>query len=273
MTPRRRTLDQLGTGADWRHRLPFHHAPLAVASALVLVLFLTLPPFDAGAYPAGDIRTGTFPQQMGGDRAGRMGDGEMRMMHGSLLGFSMQQWTTGTGYVATGLLGLTLLIGPANLLLRRRNPVSSYLTRDVGTWTAIFSVVHVIFGFQVHGSGQIRAMLGYFVRDGIPLVTSFGLGNWTGLAATVLVVLLLAISNDAALRELKGRRWKDLQRLNYTLFALVILHIFFYGALLRLTSPYTLLGVFIVVAVVLGQAVGVWSWRRRRSARTAATAA
>ena len=37
-----------------------------------------------------------------------------------------------TGYVATGLLALTLLVGPANLLLRRRNPISSYLRRDAG---------------------------------------------------------------------------------------------------------------------------------------------
>lgn len=44
-----------------------------------------------------------------------------------------------TGYVALGLLAFTLLIGPANLLLRRRNPVSNYLRRDAGAWTAISS--------------------------------------------------------------------------------------------------------------------------------------
>jgi sulfoxide reductase heme-binding subunit YedZ len=44
----------------------------------------------------------------------------------------VQRFTVATGYLATGLLALTLLIGPANLLLRRRNPVSSYLRRDVG---------------------------------------------------------------------------------------------------------------------------------------------
>ncbi|MBI2885790.1 MAG: ferric reductase-like transmembrane domain-containing protein [Chloroflexi bacterium] len=184
--------------------------------------------------------------------------------------FFMSRVTTATGYVAIGLLGLTLLIGPANLLLRRRNPISSYLTRDVGTWAAIFSVVHMIFGLQLHGGGQISAMLNYFVsRDGMPLTNSFRLGNWTGLAALVIVVMLLALSNDATLRELKARTWKDLQRLNYTLFALVTLHVFFYGALLRMTSPYTLLGVLTVIAVVVGQVVGVWLWRRRH-ARTAA---
>lgn len=179
--------------------------------------------------------------------------------------------TTATGYVATGLLGLTLLIGPANLALRRRNPVSSYLTRDVGTWAALFSVVHVIFGLTLHRGPEISGMLRYFVADGRPLLNSFGLGNWTGLAATVIVVMLLAISSDSALGELKAKTWKDLQRLNYTLFALVLLHAFFYGALLRLTSPFTLVGIFIVVAVVVGQAVGISLWRRRSPRRTAAS--
>jgi sulfoxide reductase heme-binding subunit YedZ len=178
----------------------------------------------------------------------------------------VQRLTVATGYVATGLLALTLLIGPANLLLRRRNPISSYLRRDVGAWTAGFSIVHVIFGFQVHGA--LSDFLGYFVAsDGSPWVNSFGLGNWTGLAATVIAVGLLALSSDFALRKLKAGPWKRLQRLNYALFALVIAHAFFYGALLRASSPFTALLVLSVIAVFVGQAVGVWMWQRKTLAR------
>lgn len=277
----------------------------------MLVLFMTLPLFDAGSYPPGDIRSGTFPQERGehgpmdggpmemdeghaGDQAGPtdhggdqteamdhgenraepMDDDEMgRMMHAAFLGLSMQQLTVGTGYIALGLLGITLLIGPANLLLRKRNPISSYLRRDVGTWTAIFSVVHVIFGFQVHGSLRINAILNYFVaRDGSLLFNSFGLGNWTGLAALVIVVGLLATSSDFVLRKLNARTWKNLQRLNYALFVLVIAHAFFYGALLRLESPYTLLLVFSLITIFVGQAVGVWLWRLRHARRTVKSA-
>jgi sulfoxide reductase heme-binding subunit YedZ len=54
----------------------------------------------------------------------------------------LQQLTVATGYVGVGLLAVTLLLGPANLVLRRRNPVSTYLRRDVGIWTAGFSSVH-----------------------------------------------------------------------------------------------------------------------------------
>jgi sulfoxide reductase heme-binding subunit YedZ len=259
-----RSRKELGTGGDRRRRLLLHHAPVALASAVVLVLFMSLPSFDTRRYvPLDMMPGGTLPRGYG-ERTDR--DGSRR--------FSFtRQFTVATGYVATGLLGLTLLIGPANLLLRRRNPVSSYLRRDVGTWTAVFSAVHVVFGLQAHGGGQLSAILSYFFApDGGPLTTSFGLGNWAGLAALVIVVLLLALSTDATLRELKAKTWKDLQRLNYTLFALVILHAFFYGALLRMTSPYTRLGVLSVIAVLVGQAVGVWLWRLRR-ARAAATVA
>ncbi len=187
---------------------------------------------------------------------------------------SAQRFTVATGYVATGLLGVTLLIGPANLLFRRRNPVSSYLRRDVGMWTALFSVIHVIYGSLLHSGGELAGVLRYFLApDGRPLLSSFGLGNWTGLAATLIVLGLLAISSDLALRTLKAGRWKWLQRLNYALFALVIAHAFFYGAFLRTTSPFTMLLAITVIAVLAAQTAGVWLWRRRRHARSTASAA
>lgn len=130
----------------------------------------------------------------------------------------------------------------------------------------------MIYGFQLHGTGDalFSEFLSYFVApDGSPLTNSFGMGNWTGLAATVIVVGLAVISTDAALRKLKAKTWKDLQRLNYTLFALVIAHAFFYGAVLRTDSPYTLLLLLSVIAVLVGQLVGVWLWRRKYP-RTAA---
>ena len=175
--------------------------------------------------------------------------------------------STATGYIALGLTAFTLLIGPANLLLRRRNPVSNYLRRDAGAWAAIVSVVHVIVGLQLHGPPAAtslgeRILRYFFEPDGSPLTNSFGLANWTGLAATVIVVGLLAISSDAALRRLKAGPWKWLQRLNYALFALVIAHAIFYGALLRVTSPSTVLLGLSVIAVFIGQTLGIWLWRR-----------
>jgi sulfoxide reductase heme-binding subunit YedZ len=277
-----------------------HHLPIAVASAVVLVLFMILPRFGPSAPP--DIFTGTFPrdfpegqmQHSGGQTGPMQGGAGHRPPQGQGGGHQpppqpedaqppsvspsaedvrdrsdVRRFTIATGYVALVLLALTLLIGPANLLLRRRNPVSSYLRRDVGAWTAVFSGVHVIASLWVHGTGQLRDFLDFFVRDGSPLTNSFGLGNWTGLVALVVVAGLLALSSDAALRKLKARSWKRLQRLNYVLFALVVAHAFFYGALLRETSPYTILLGLSVIAVVAGQAVGIWLFRRRNARRAA----
>jgi methionine sulfoxide reductase heme-binding subunit len=177
------------------------------------------------------------------------------------------QLTIATGYVATGLLALTLLIGPANLLLRRRNPVSNYLRRDLGTWTVIFSVAHVILAFRA-AYRSVFSFLDFFIADDRPLTSNFGMGNWTGLAALVIAVGLLAISTTRAVRELKPTRWKSLQRLNYTVFGLVVLHAIFYGALTRMESPFTTLLICIVVAVFLGQSAGIWLWRRGQSGPT-----
>lgn len=276
----------LGTSRGPGRRMLLHHMPLGLASTGALVLFMSLPLFDAGEQPHADIFRGALPQERVEDHTGPMGHGgrgERPLDHGGGHASSprpsrdqmrhrssARQFSFATGYVALGLLTFTLLIGPANLLLRKRNPVSSDLRRDVGIWAAIGSVVHVIFGLQVHGSGRVSDFLDYFVAsDGSPRLNSFGLANWTGLVALVIVVGLLALSSDFALRKLKARPWKRLQRLNYALFALVILHAFFYGALLRMTSPFTLLLSVSVIAVFVGQAVGVWLWRRRYSATTA----
>ncbi len=284
-----------GTNGDLRYRFLHFHIPLAFASAMVLFLWMSLPLFQVAGHqgpPQASQATdhqsppaaGTLPaMHQGGNHQGspQTDSATPPMEHnqdqpaspdGNQNRLLTARFTTATGYIALGLLGLTLLIGPANLLLRRRTPISSYLARDVGMWAAIVSVIHVIAGFFVHGPPAPlveRILFYFFAPNGTPLTNNFGWGNWTGLAATVIVVGLLAISNDLALRKLKAKRWKNLQRLNYVLFALVIVHAIFYGALLRITSISTVLLGLIISAVFIGQLVGVWLWQRRHS-RTAA---
>lgn len=65
-------------------------------------------------------------------------------------------------------------------------PLSLDLRRDLGIWTAIASVAHVVLGLQLHEGGRA---LGYFVdlETLAPRLDTFGLANGTGLAATGLV--------------------------------------------------------------------------------------
>ncbi|MBA2283141.1 MAG: hypothetical protein H0W25_18175 [Acidimicrobiia bacterium] len=56
----------------------------------------------------------------------------------------------------------------------------------------------------------------------------------------VTAVGLAAVSSDTARHKLKAKRWKRLQRWNYLLAALAVVHAVHavhYGALWRLTSP------------------------------------
>ena len=218
----------LGTGRELRRRLLLHHVPLAAISALGLALYVIFSPSHDG--------------------------------------ISLSRFVVGTAYLGLVLLGVTLLVGPVNLLLRRRNPVSSYLRRDVGVWTALVSIVHVILGFGVllsHTGSSLVHLLGLFVKNGKPVMDRIGLGNWTGLAATLIVVGLLVLSTDRSLSELKARRWKTLQRLNYVLFVFVVVHAVFYGSLAHGNTPSAVVLVSTVVAVLLGQAAGILLWRRR----------
>ncbi|MGI9146833.1 MAG: ferric reductase-like transmembrane domain-containing protein [Chloroflexota bacterium] len=134
-----------------------------------------------------------------------------------------------TAYVGLAFLAVTLLIGPLKVLRRQRGALSDDLRRDVGLWTALLGGLHVIVGIQVHmgspwlyffyGAGQRPAFWPLPVR-----IDVFGLANDTGLAATLILGVLLLASNDVSMRTLGNRWWKRVQQLNYGLLALVVLH-------------------------------------------------
>jgi len=119
-----------------------------------------------------------------------------------------------TAYVALVLFIITLGFGPYAALRGRRYPVSADLRRDFGIWSALIAIAHVVVGLQVHLRGK---MWEYFVQPTkgvlLPRIDPFGAANYTGLAATVILVALLATSNDASLRRLGTGRWRSLHAL------------------------------------------------------------
>jgi len=164
-----------------------------------------------------------------------------------------------TAYTSLGLVAVSLLVGPWNVLQRRPNPVSSDLRRDIGIWAATCGLAHVAFGLQVHLRGK---MLQYFLyppdqRGRIPFRhDAFGFANYTGLGATLVLALLLALSNDLSLRALGPARWKSLQRWNYAGFALVLLHGAAYQFIEKRASVFVgVLGAVVLLVVTL-QVVG-----------------
>jgi sulfoxide reductase heme-binding subunit YedZ len=171
-----------------------------------------------------------------------------------------------TAYASFFYLAVSLCIGPWNVLRGGRTPVSMDLRRDFGIWAAVAGLIHVAAGLQVHKRGRFWL---YFVPDpetasSVPVrVDAFGWANHAGLAATAILILLLATSNDRSLRRFGVRRWKGLQRSSYYLAALVVAH----GAgyqLIENRRGIVIAGFALASAIVLGaQLLG---YRRRSRA-------
>jgi methionine sulfoxide reductase heme-binding subunit len=138
----------------------------------------------------------------------------------------MYRLSMGTGYASVVLIAWALLIGPWRVRAGRAAPVSTDLRRDVGIWGGLLALAHVVTGLQVHLKGH---MLRYFLyqddRHAVPVrYDLFGFANWSGLGATLVILMLLAISNDVSLRALGSRRWKAWQRWTYWAGVLVVAH-------------------------------------------------
>lgn len=167
-----------------------------------------------------------------------------------------------TAYVSLALWVATLATGPLELLRGRSSPVSTDLRRDIGIWAGIVGLVHVFFGLKVHMGGN---WVVYFFRPGGGLtdlrLDRFGVTNWLGLAAALVLLLLLALSNDLSLRALGKRRWKTLQRASYVGFGLMMLH----GVLFQLIEQRQLAWVALLGGLILAalafQAAGIRSRR------------
>src|SRR6476660_2557887 len=108
-----------------------------------------------------------------------------------------------TGYTSVALIGWALLIGPWRVMRGRSAPVSTDLRRDVGIWGGLFGLAHVATGLFVHLGDPLKYFLYRDSEHALPVrYDLFGFANWSGLAATLLLVLLLVISNDLSLRGL-----------------------------------------------------------------------
>lgn len=137
-----------------------------------------------------------------------------------------------SAYPAIVLLAVTLLTGPMNVLLRRRNPVSSDLRRDIGIWAGMVTILHAVVGQCVHLRGRPWLYYVYGPQEKHVGIRHdiFGFANYTGLLATLVVIALFATSNDLSLRALGTSGWKALQRWNYAVFCLAVMHSFGYQA-------------------------------------------
>lgn len=181
------------------------------------------------------------------------------------------RWSMATAYVGLALLAATVALGPLNVVRRRPNPVSSDLRRDVAIWAGIVSLAHVLFGFGVHMKGEIRRYFMDVGADGRWFIRHdpFGLTNVLGVVATLVIVLLLALSNDWSLRSLGTARWKWLQQWTYPMLAMLAVHGAIYQLLEKRQIAYVALFAALCAAIVAVQWRGWRAARARRAERAA----
>jgi sulfoxide reductase heme-binding subunit YedZ len=162
----------------------------------------------------------------------------------------IQAISLSTAYASFLYVGAALLIGPLKVLAGGNPVLSIRLRRNFGIWSGVFAIAHVFAGLNVHFSGRLWL---YFIFPAetdsfFPLrYDPFGLTNYTGVAAAVVIVILLWLSNDGAIRKLGPQRWKNIQRLAYPLFALVVAH----GLIYQLLENRIIFFIIILISLFL----------------------
>jgi len=132
-----------------------------------------------------------------------------------------------SAYLCLGLLCAGLAIGPIRAIRTGRPSINIYLRRDIGIWAALIALLHLVIAtalsmtpeymaafvdiFDIPPSQAIRAAL-------------FAWSTITGFLVGIVLLILLALSNDMAMRWLGLRWWKRLHRMSYLAFALTIFH-------------------------------------------------
>ena len=168
-------------------------------------------------------------------------------------------------YPALVLLATTLLIGPWNTLCKRQMPVSSDLRRDIGIWAGIVGLFHAVIGQNVHLRGRPWLYYLYEHRRQGPTGLRhdlFGFNNFTGLAATIVLIGLFATSNDWYLRRLRPQKWKSLQRWNYVCFALTGAHTLGYQFMEKQKATFVITAAACLLLTVILQTLGFALHRR-----------
>jgi len=177
----------------------------------------------------------------------------------------LQPFSIATAYTSLILLALVLLIGPLNVLRAKSNPLSSYLRRDLAIIAGIVAVVHVIVGLQVHMGGDFIQYFFYrkHGKIGDLRFDAFGITNQLGVIATLIFLVLLAISSNLAMRKLGPELWKTIQRWNYAAAILVIAHGVIYQWLEKRSLIFVAFLLAVTGVVVVLQLLGFWRMRNK----------
>lgn len=174
--------------------------------------------------------------------------------------------TQASGYISILIISISLMVGPMNIMLNRKNPVSTYFRRDISITGGVLAIIHSVAGLFVHLRGNNWQ---YFLtmtdhRYSIRL-DNFGLANYSGLISALIIILLLLTSNDYFLKKLNQTNWKNIQRFSYLMFILGIIHCILYRIVKENLSFIYSFYLPLFTIVLTFQLTGAWLTRRHTS--------
>lgn len=173
---------------------------------------------------------------------------------------------------ALTLLSIALFLGPLRVIRGGIPALHLPRRRQIGLTAAAFGAVHLVLGLSVHGDitqPWLSFATNWPSSTGSVLIpfSVLVLGNWFGLGVALALVAPVATSNRAMMRRLKAPRWKQLQRLAYVAYVVLIGHVVLYQKAERRWVGHRVVILSIISSVVLIQIAGFIVARRRLAAR------
>ena len=171
-----------------------------------------------------------------------------------------------TASTALLLMATALSIGPIRRLrYGREGPVHLPWRRTVGVAAAIVGWCHAALGLTIHSAGwRLWGPFTYFGSSN-RLMFIFSVAMSLGVLTAVALIPVAATSNSAQLQRLGGRRWKQVQRLSYGVFALLLAHVVGIQYQEKRDLLHISFTMSVIAAVVVLQGAGVAATRRRAS--------
>jgi len=177
----------------------------------------------------------------------------------------------GSAYTGYLFLAFALLMGPWKIFRGVHNPISTYVRRDFGIWAAVFATLHTIVALQIYPEVSFWNFFLFQANDNSVAsirLDNFGIANYLGLISTVVLLFLLCLSSNYALKALQAKRWKALQRCVYLGATVALFHGIIYMIGDQRTAGFVSVFLVISVSMLVGQLWGFVITKRRANALT-----
>lgn len=189
----------------------------------------------------------------------------------------MHRWNRAFADASMILLAAAMALGPAVRLWSSWGRVIPW-RRELGIYSVLLGTIHAVIVLDGWIEWELPRIVGLLMHPDlyryVMVEQGFGLANILGIVALAYGVVLVAISNEYAVRRLGGSVWKFIQLGAYGLWTLVVLHTAYFLFMhflhfhrpLPEPNPLQWPFVLLVIGVItLQSAATIKTWRIRRT--------